>query len=120
MNEFEYNTGNYDKYNSKNPLKRWMIKRLNAKILAFVEEYTIKAAGVSENGTIKVLDAGCGEGFISNLIYTNIKNVEVVGLEYTSEALKIARELNENITYIQGDIYQMPFEAGSFGTFGGA
>ena len=113
MSEVEYNSGNYDKYNSKNPLKRWMVKRLNAKILTFLNDY-IKTAGVPENREIRVLDAGCGEGFISNLIYNNIKNVEVVGLEYTSEALQVARELNENITYIQGDIYRMPFEAGSF------
>lgn len=108
MDTVEYNCGNYDKYNSKNPLKRRMVERLNAKMLNVLKE----RAGGAES--LKLLDAGCGEGFISNMIYSNIENVEITGLEYTSEALQIARQANENITYVQGDIYKMPFEAGAF------
>lgn len=114
MEKIKYNSGNYDKYNSKNPLKRWMIDRLNTKIFGggvfceFVRKYRNNAAPV------RILDAGCGEGFISNLMYEKIENAEIVGLEYTSEALDIARKQNGKITYIQGDICNMPFEKVSF------
>lgn len=113
MESFVYNTGNYDKYCSKNFLKRWMVTRLNSKILNLLTE-CINKITIEEKRTVKILDAGCGEGFISNLIFSNIPNVEIVGLEYTNEALKIARTLNKEITYIQGDIYQMPFQKKAF------
>lgn len=110
MGAFRYNNGNYKKYHSKNFLKRWMIKRLNKKILELLNQ-SIEDLSLER---IKILDAGCGEGFISNLIYSCIPNVEIVGLEYTREALEIARKNNKNITYMQGDIYEMPFAENSF------
>ncbi len=113
METFVYNSGNYDKYNSKNFLKRWMVARLNSKVLKLLNDCVEKLA-LEEERTVKILDAGCGEGFITNLIFSNIANVEVVGLEYTDEALEIARNLNKEITYIQGDIYQMPFQKKTF------
>lgn len=113
METFVYNSGNYDKYHSKNFMKRWMVTRLNCKIINLLNN-CIEELVLPEEKTVKILDAGCGEGFISNLIFSNFTNVEIVGLEYTDEALKIARNLNKEITYIQGDIYQMPFQNRSF------
>ncbi|MCH5248456.1 MAG: methyltransferase domain-containing protein [Lachnospiraceae bacterium] len=116
MDKVEYNRGNYDKYNSKNPLKRKMVEQLNAKILTAMNSFVKKLSPDSTRGKspIRILDAGCGEGFISNMIYNNIDNVEIVGLEYTSEAINIAKQYNENIEFVQGDIYKMPFEDAAF------
>ena len=58
--------------------------------------------------------AGCVEGFIANMIFKNISNVQIIGLEYTKEALNIAKMMNDEIDFIQGDIYEMPFEDGFF------
>lgn len=108
----KYNTGNYDKYMTKNPLKRRMVERLNTKILTSVGEIIEKIEpGVGDS---KVLDAGCGEGFITNLIAANIHNVDIIGLEYTEEALEIAKKMNQQLTYVQGDIYDMHFEDNTF------
>ena len=116
MDKVEYNSGNYDKYNSKNLLKRRMVERLNAKILTTMDGFVKKITNnpAREKSPIRILDAGCGEGFISNMIYNNIDNVEVVGLEYTSEAIDIAKQSNNNIEFVQGDIYKMPFEDAAF------
>lgn len=105
----EYNTGNYDKYMSKNPLKRMMVNRLNERVLCIIRQ----AAG-NEKRTYKILDAGCGEGFITSLIFDNFTNVEITGLEYTPEAVAQARKRNGHISFIQGDVCHMPFEDGAF------
>ena len=108
----QYNPGNYEKYMTKNPLKRKMVERLNEKIVSYIAELCTTIG--KEKEVVKILDAGCGEGFITDLIYQNVKNVQITGLEYTEEALEIARSMNENIQFVQGDIYQMPFEDNAF------
>lgn len=106
----QYNPGNYEKYMTKNPLKRKMVERLNEKIVNHIARLCAEA----DKEKVKILDAGCGEGFISDLIYRNVENIQITGLEYTEEALKIARQMNQNIIFVQGDIYQMPFEDNAF------
>ena len=109
----EYNTGNYDKYMTKNPLKRKMVERLNTKILASVCE-TIEKIRSGKDENPRILDAGCGEGFITNLIAANIQNADIIGLEYADEALEIARKMNPQLTYVQGNIYNMPFKDNAY------
>ena len=103
----EYNKGNFEKYVSKNPLKRKMVEKFNLKIVSIVEKMTeeIKLQG----GGATILDAGCGEGFIDNILLENINSIKIKGLEYTREALEIAKEMNPKAEYIQGDICNMPF-----------
>ena len=108
----EYNSGNFDKYMSKNPLKRKMVMQLNDKIIKICSDLVSKIA--LHNNTVRVLDVGCGEGFVTNLLVSNIVNIDVVGLEYTREALEIARKSNPSVQWIQGDIYQLPFEDETF------
>ena len=111
----KYNSGNFDKYMTKNPLKREMVSKLNEKILHHVQaSLAVRKVMNKKSDVVRMLDAGCGEGFISNLIYTNCKDVEITGLEYTEEALRIAREMNPYITFIQGDIVKMPFASEFF------
>ena len=69
----EYNTGNIEKYGSKNPLKQWMIK-------CFLKKLQNVFGNITEtykNENIDVLDIGCGEGLISNLLYDNFKNIKI-------------------------------------------
>lgn len=113
----EYNNGNYNKYMSKNILKRKMLSKFTDKIISFIKkavsECEQRSAGKNEK--LRILDAGCGEGFLSGYMHDELGNqVDITGLEYTSEALKIAKERNKDINFIQGDIMDMPFEDNSF------
>ena len=58
-----YNTGNYDKFMSKNALKRKMVQNLNNRIVAQVNDFVneIRAKKGDEQYIVKILDAGCGE-----------------------------------------------------------
>lgn len=109
-----YNSGNYEKYMTKNPLKRKMVERLNKKIISYVQQICEQIREKDKDKVVKILDAGCGEGFITDLLARNVENVEIIGLEYTREAIDIAKAANQDIYFVQGDIYAMPFEKNEF------
>ncbi len=110
----EYNTGNYDKYTTQNPLKRVMVARPNDRILHYVETAVESCQKDIRAGSVRILDAGCGEGFIARMLHTALDDVDITGLELTEDALRIAQKMSAGIRYVQGDITQMPFESGSF------
>lgn len=103
----KYNTGNIEKYHTKNPLKRKMVDRLNRRI---IDELRMMIG----NREVSILDAGCGEGFISRMIAAEFPKARVTGLEYTAEALAAAKEMGKGIEYVQGNIMEMPFDDNSF------
>ncbi|MGN0366667.1 MAG: class I SAM-dependent methyltransferase [Suilimivivens sp.] len=103
----QYNPGNYEKYMTKNPLKRKMVENLNEKIVNYITQ--IAKEITKKKGLVRILDAGCGEGFITDLIYRNVEHAQITGLEYTKEALDLARQMNPDIDFVEGDIYQLPF-----------
>lgn len=51
MERNEYHSGNYDKYMSKNPLKKQMIKRLNIRIMDILEKYIQLHGGADRLGS---------------------------------------------------------------------
>ncbi len=110
----QYNPGNYEKYMTKNPLKRKMVERLNKKIVGYVQQICEQIREKDKDKVVKILDAGCGEGFITDLLARNVENVELIGLEYTREAIDIAKAANQEISFVQGDIYAIPFEKNEF------
>lgn len=106
----EYNTGNLQKYTTKNPLKRGMVRKLNEKIIDRIGRYL----SLIEAREPTILDAGCGEGFIDALLMEKFAYTNLVGLEYADEAIKIAKQINPEVRYIQGDITKMPFQDHAF------
>lgn len=106
----KYNTGNLEKYTTHNLLKRKMVQRLNEKIADSIG----KSVASIESKVPTILDAGCGEGFIDALLRERFAHVHIVGLEFTNEAIRIARQMNPSVEYMQGDIMKMPFQDNSF------
>jgi 2-polyprenyl-6-hydroxyphenyl methylase/3-demethylubiquinone-9 3-methyltransferase len=74
------------------------------------EELRARFAGRS----LRILDAGCGGGFLSNYLAT--QGHTVVGLDFASDALKVARlhDATGRVEFIQGDAYRLPFQDGAF------
>jgi 2-polyprenyl-6-hydroxyphenyl methylase/3-demethylubiquinone-9 3-methyltransferase len=62
----------------------------------------------------KVLDIGCGGGFLSNHLAKS--GFQVTGIDLSQESLAIAKKYDEtgNAHYLQANGYQLPFEAASF------
>lgn len=104
-----YHSENYDKYISANGLKKRMIKRFNQKIIGVVNE-TIGNMG----SNYLILDAGCGEGFLSCLISKHFPNVKVIGIDASAGAIQMAKAMNKEACFHQGNVYQIPFDDGMF------
>ena len=67
----------------------------------------------SLGGSLKVLDSGCGEGYVSRELAR--KGHKVVGIDASQYIIKEAKEAGiGNDDYIRGDVCQMPFGNESF------
>jgi len=66
------------------------------------------------SGEAKVLDIGCGAGFLSN--YLAEAGVTVIGLDVAAESLMIARryDATDRASYVMGDAHHLPYADGVF------
>src|SRR5215475_15639135 len=66
------------------------------------------------SGEVKVLDIGCGGGFLSN--YLAEAGFTVSGLDIAAESLTIARrhDMTGRARYVRGDAYRLPYDDGAF------
>jgi ubiquinone/menaquinone biosynthesis C-methylase UbiE len=98
------NTGNYQKYTSRNPLQKYLINNFLKTLFLCIDNLKIK----------KVLDAGCGEGFV--LSEFNNRNIGdcLEGIDFSEEAINTGRALFPYLSLKKGDIYNMPYENNSF------
>ncbi len=60
----------------------------------------------------KILDAGCGSGRDTQIFL--IKGFEVDGIDFSKEAIRIAKQTNPKATFQIGDIRKMNYPAGTF------
>ncbi len=56
---------------------------------------------------LRILDIGCGNGSLSNLIAD--QGYEVVGIEESESGVKLANQTFPNCRFIQGTIYNLPY-----------
>lgn len=63
---------------------------------------------------IKVLDVGCGAGFLAN--HLALAGHEVCGLDASAESLTVAQQYDRTgkVLYQKGDAYELPYAAASF------
>lgn len=104
----EYNQGNFDKHTTKNPLKRMLVNKLNSRLCDKISDLK------TPERNIKVLDAGCGEGFVSQAILEFVPDADILGIDFQDTAIEIAKERVKGVKFRQANIYQMPFEDKSF------
>lgn len=79
---------------------------------------TIKALGITENA--RVLDVCCGTGDFSFMLSSESEtDIQVVGLDFSENMLSVAEEKKkhqkiENVTFLQGNAMDLPFEDNQF------
>ena len=73
-----------------------------------------KISECTEKSGLKLLDVGCGGGFLTNRV--SEENFEVHGLDISEESLRIARryDLRKKVNYVAGDAYNLPYADESF------
>ena len=76
---------------------------------AWVESQLQSRMGTSP---IRILDIGCGAGFLANRMAT--LGHEVQGLDYSFNSLRTAQTRNTSAQYHRGDALKLPFQNASF------
>ena len=77
-------------------------------IIPALMEMISEAAAVLENKQkLRILDIGCGNGSLSNLIAQH--GYEVVGVEESESGVQLAQDTFPNCKFVQGSIYNLPY-----------
>lgn len=92
-----YESSNLKKYKSSNPLKKFFINRFLYNVVDSVCTYEFQ----------KVIDIGCGEGFIIKSLSLNF-NYRFNACDVNIDAAKSAKKLNPDITVFVADINSLP------------
>jgi SAM-dependent methyltransferase len=73
---------------------------------------------VNFSGIHKVLDAGCGSGFVTRSLLDLFPDLDITGIDYgidrVEDARKIAKEEGKNAKFLEASLYKLPFKDGEF------
>ena len=95
--DYEIKGGNlYDKYGSKNPIVIYLMRNFINKFLDLV----------TKNQGETMIDIGCGEGHLTNYIYSATK-MKIEAFEYDGKTIKEANELYPYLKVSKGDILDL-------------
>jgi ubiquinone/menaquinone biosynthesis C-methylase UbiE len=102
--------GNYRKYTSRNPLQRWLVGRF----LKEVEKNVAQCLSGRMAHTARILDVGCGEGFVLERLRPRLPDVETFGLDRDLRALAEARARCPDMMAQVADAHELPYPGQSF------
>ena len=97
-------TTNFEKHTSKNFLKKFFIENYEKNLITLVDPLNPR----------KILDAGCGEGFILKKLHDLKIGNHLEGIDAVMEAVKIGNKLHPFLNIKKGDIYNLPYKDNSF------
>lgn len=91
--------GNWQKYQNPNPLQRFLIGRFLDAVVELTQSLQLTS----------ILDAGSGEGFVSQRILEMRPDVTIVGLDLDQDAMLRGQDIHPGINFARGDVYALPF-----------
>ena len=97
-------TSNYRKHMSENPVQRKLIDRFHRKITEII-------VGLHPE---TLLDAGCGEGFVADILQTAMPMAKITGFDVLGNSVALARRRNPRGMFAVGDIYAIDQPDNSF------
>jgi SAM-dependent methyltransferase len=97
-------TSNYRKHMSENPVQRKLIDRFHRKITEII-------VGLHPE---TLLDAGCGEGFVADILQTAMPMAKITGFDVLENSVALARRRNPRGMFTVGDIYAIDQPDNSF------
>ncbi len=104
-----YQSGNLRKYQSANPLRRILVRRMQER----VARLALECCG--RPGPVRVLDAGCGEGFNAAMLEKRMPGARIVLLDMSGEALEYARTLcSGHCEFRLGSVLELSFPEAAF------
>jgi 2-polyprenyl-3-methyl-5-hydroxy-6-metoxy-1,4-benzoquinol methylase len=101
-----YESSNYAKHTTSNPLQQGLIDRFHG----------VVAAMLARARADTLLDVGCGEGFSSEVLRQGAGRGAFYALDVSVPALRIARTRVPDATWVGGSALNLPFADRSFDT----
>lgn len=102
-----YESPNLHKYESENRLYEWHLEAFHETISELLAEAAPET----------LLDAGCGEGVLTEKMRRRHSHLDLTGIDLDPSAIEYARRVHgSQIRFEVGSVYDLPFEAGSFDT----
>jgi ubiquinone/menaquinone biosynthesis C-methylase UbiE len=101
-------TSNYRKHTHANPVQRKLIDRFHHVIMGKIGELAPST----------FLDAGCGEGFVAEILTRQMPGLTLTGFDFNPESVEIARQMNPACSFVEASIFDIPFEDNSFDLVG--
>lgn len=96
-------TGDAEKY-GRGGVEGWLLWRFRRRLL--------EAVGPVGEG--RVLDAGCGEGFVAAWLRKAHPRARIVGVDRCPEAIASAATRVPGAAFREGDVHRLPFAEGEF------
>lgn len=95
----------YDKYNSTNPIVKWMMKHFFSDLDSLLNGQTPH----------KILEAGCGEGKVTGRLSKKFgEQCEIQAFDISEKVIAEAKEHNPKISFSVGNIYDIDAEDETF------
>lgn len=101
-------TSNYRKHTHANPMQRRLIDRFHRTVIG-------KIGGLAPES---FLDAGCGEGFVAELLLRQMPGLALTGFDFNPSSVEHSREKNPSAAFISASIFDIPFPDRSFDVVG--
>lgn len=114
------NYGNLQKHLNPNPVQRYLLRRFHRQVASL-----LKATGAQ-----RILDAGCGEGFVISYLLWKSDRLAITGMDCSLEAIEMARQIvpsalskaypepgrrvERDVLLNVGDLREMPYGDDSF------
>lgn len=101
-------SSNYRKHTSGNPVQKALIERFHRVI----------ADRVAALAPASFLDAGCGEGFVAEVLLDRLPGLALTGIDFSADAAQIAQAKLPAARFEAGDVTALPFPDGAFDVVG--
>ncbi len=104
----EIDTSNYRKHTSGNPIQRRLIERFHRTLADRIVDLQPET----------FLDAGCGEGFVAELLRARLPKTRISGFDFNPAAVRLAAVKNPGVGFVTASIYDLPYPDGRFDAVG--
>lgn len=104
---------NYLKHTNANLLQRWLLYRFH-QALGQLSLEACRDHRLGSGEPLRVLEVGCGEGFVLRVVKQVLPSVHYVGLDFDLPALSYAQEMDRLVDFTCGDADHLPFPSGLF------
>lgn len=104
---------NYLKHTNPNPLHRWLLRRFHIALGELATEAS-RNLPLGNGQPLRVLEVGCGEGFVLQILRRIFPSLCYVGLDNAWPALSYARRGDQLADFACGDAGHLPFPSATF------